>query len=382
VRRVLRFLVFLGAMAVVVAAVAIVFHFTDATEKSSGRLSGDLIDMLSTGDFLVGGYLEAHAEELSLPAGPGGTPITFVVKPGETAAEIAQHLESAGLVSDAQLFRRYVQFHDLDAGIEAAEYTLSESMTIPEIAEALQTGRRPERVVTIPEGLRLEQVAREVAAQASVQEDAFLSLATVGWREVGFPFGFLSDVPDGNSLEGFLFPDTYRLPEQPTAHDVLDRMLSTFDERVTPEVRSAAAAHGLTLYDAVTLASIIEREAALETERALIGGVYYNRLRGGWFLGACPTVQYALGVEGNWWPEFTLAATEAESPFNTYRNLGLPPTPICSPGLAAIDAAASPADTDYYFFLADCEKGDGSHLFAATQEEHNANYVRCGGVVP
>jgi UPF0755 protein len=101
-----------------------------------------------------------------------------------------------------------------------------------------------------------------------------------------------------------------------------------------------------------------------------------------WLLGACPTVQYALGTPGNWWPQFTLEATEVESSYNTYKNLGLPPSPICSPSLASIQGVAYPTDTEYFFFLADCTKNDGSHLFAVTSEEHNANYAMCGGEIP
>jgi UPF0755 protein len=132
----------------------------------------------------------------------------------------------------------------------------------------------------------------------------------------------------------------------------------------------------------VTLASIVEREAVLDQERPIIAGVYWNRLEADWTMDACPTVQYALGESGDWWPPFTLEATNVDSPYNTYRNRGLPPGPVCSPGAASIEAAARPADTDYFFFLVDCTKDDGSHLFSVTQEEHNANYQMCGGGAP
>ncbi|HHE72999.1 MAG TPA: endolytic transglycosylase MltG, partial [Chloroflexi bacterium] len=120
-------------------------------------------------------------------------------------------------------------------------------------------------------------------------------------------------------------------------------------------------------------------------ERPVIAGVYYNRLREGWFLSACPTVQYALGYredEGTWWKHVLLLEDlEVQSPYNTYRHPGLPPGPIASPGLKAIRAAAFPAETDYHFFMVDCTKEDGSHLFAVTEEEHLANFNRCGGVI-
>jgi len=255
-------------------------------------------------------------------------------------------------------------------------------MTIPEISQTLQDARRPEQTVILREGLRLEQVASEVAEQTTINEEAFLELVTRGWRERPYASRFASIVPDTATLEGFLFPDTYRLPEVATADDLLERMLSTFEERVTPGIETAATNRGLSLYEAVTLASIVEREAVVEEERAVIAGVYHNRLQAGWTMDACPTVQYALGSPDKWWPPFTLETTAVQSPYNTYQIQGLPPGPICSPGLASIRAAAQPADTDYFFFLVDCTKDDGSHLFAVTEEEHYANYARCGGQAP
>jgi len=365
-------------MAIVGAVGGVVWSLTHST-SGAGSISIGLCGLPSPDDLIIGVYLDAKAAELEQPVGDDNTPVTFVVEEGETAAEIAARLEREGLISDAELFRRYAQYHNLDAGIEAGKFTLCQTMTIPEIAQALQQGQRPEQVVTIQEGLRLEQVVAAVAAQTSIPQDEFLSLATTGWRDSGFAFDFLADLPPTATLEGFLFPETYRLPEEPVAADLLSRMLETFDARVTPEMRAAAANRGLSVYELVTLASIVEREAVLDEERPVIAGVYHNRLDGAWFLGACPTVQYALGVPNNWWPRFTLEATDVDSPYNTYRNLGLPPAPICSPGLASIQASAYPADTDYYFFLVDCTKNDGSHLFAVTEEEHLRNYETCGG---
>jgi len=339
-------------------------------------------DTSSPDDSLLHLYLDAHADELQQPAGDDDTPVNFVVEPGETASVIASRLEQEQLISDAELFCRYVQYHNLDASIEAGEFSLSQTMTIPEIAQALQRAQRSEQSVTIREGLRLEEIAAAVAAQTSIPYDEFLTLVTTGWRDSGFTPGFLNELPPAATLEGFLFPETYRLPEDPTAADLLSRMLATFDARVAPEMQSAAASHGLSLYELITLASIVEREAVLDKERAVIAGVYYNRLEAGWLLSACPTVQYAIGDASEWWPSLTLDDLEFDSPYNTYHTQGLPPGPISNPGIASIRAAAYPADTDYYFFLADCTKDDGSHLFATTEEEHFSNYEMCGGGVP
>ena len=396
-----RFLAFFVALAAIAGALVSVVWFFGQSESGGGSISLSLCSLSSPDDVLIGVYLDAQAAELEQPAGRDDAPVTFVVEPGETAADISVRLEKAGLVSDAQLFRRYMQYHGLDAGIEAGEFTLRQTMTIPEVAQSLQQGLRPEQVVTIQEGLRLEQVAEVVAAQTTIPEDEFLTLVTTGWRErgwetsVGLTFDFLVDLPPTATLEGFLFPETYRLPENGTAIDLLSRMLETFDARVTSEMRAAAANRGLSVRELVTLAAIVEREAVLEEERPLIAGVYYNRLEADWFLSACPTVQYALSdaadknpadadknpADDDWWPSLALEDLELDSPYNTYRNLGLPPGPICSPGLASIRASAYPADTDYYFFLVDCTKNDGSHLFARTEDEHLSNYQMCGGGV-
>ena len=345
-------------------------------------LSLTLCELSAADDVVVNAYLEANAEQLEAPAGSDDSPVTFVVRPGETAGDIATRLEGQGLISDAELFRRYVQHYGLDAGIEAGEFTLRQTMTIPEISQTLQDARRPEQTLVVREGLRLEEVAAAVGEQTTVDEGAFLELARTGWRTRPYASRLIPLLPADATLEGFLFPDTYRLPEMATADDVLERMLTTFDERVTAGIERAAADRDMSLYEAVTLASIVEREAVVDGERAVIAGVYQNRLEAGWTLDACPTVQYALGSAEEWWPRFTLAATDAQSPYNTYQNHGLPPGPICSPGLASIKAAAQPADTDYFFFLADCTKDDGSHLFAVTEDEHYANYALCGGQAP
>jgi len=380
-----RILAFSLAVCAILAALGGIWYFFSAyAPTGAGSLSVGLCGLTSPERLALGLYLDSHASELEEPAGTDDAPVTFVVEPGETVAEIADRLEQSGLASDAELFRRYVQYHSLDAGIEAGEFTLRQTMTIPEIAQALQQAQRPEQVVTIREGLRLEEVAETVAAQTNISQEEFIALATTGWRDLGLgsEFDFLAELPADATLEGFLFPETYRLPEQATAVDLLRRMLQTFDARVTPDIRAAAAARGLTLYEMVNLAAIVEREAVLEEERPLIAGVYYNRLSAGWLLESCPTVQYGLGRPGDWWPSLTLADLEIDAPTNTYRHPGLPPTPICSPGLASIQAVAYPAETDYFFFLADCTKNDGSHLFSVTADEHMRNYEMCGGALP
>jgi len=169
-------------------------------------------------------------------------------------------------------------------------------------------------------------------------------------------------------------------------YDLLDRMLANFSQKVTPEIHQGLAAQGLTFYEGMVLASIVEREAVREDERALIAGVYYNRLRDGWPLSADPTVQYALGYradQGTWWKrQLFFSDLDVVSPYNTYRVQGLPPAPIASPGLRSLAAVAQPAQTDYYFFMVDCTKNDSSHVFSRNEAEHLMYYEQCGGVIP
>jgi len=332
-------------------------------------------------------YIEGNQDALDTPAGSDSSPVTFAVEPGQSVAEIAGNLKANHLIADTELFRRYVQVKNLDAGIQAGTYELQQTMTIPEIAQVLQTALAPEQQVTVPEGKRMEEVAEIVAQQTDISSADFLQMAQSGWRGtvVVQSYTFPAHIPLTGTLEGFLFPDTYRLPLDATAIDLIDRMLENFDRQVTPELRESFAQHDMTLYEGITLASLVEREAVVDAERPVIAGVYHNRVRDGWFLSACPTVQYALGYrtdEESWWKRFLLFDDlEVESPYNTYRNLGLPPGPIASPGLNSIRAAAQPAETQFYFFMVDCSKEDGSHVFAVSEEEHLANFNRCGGVI-
>jgi UPF0755 protein len=190
-------------------------------------------------------------------------------------------------------------------------------------------------------------------------------------------------VPDAlTTLEGYLFPDTYRLPARATPADLVRRMLDNFGQRLKPEIEVAAAENGRSLAQVIIMASIVEREAPRADERPLVASVYWNRLSGvctkevgGAYLQADPTVQYAAGQPGEWWwkPASVEAYASIESPYNTYLRPGLPPSAIASPGLSAIEAAAQPAETKYCFFVA---IGDGAHVFAVTLAEHEANMAR------
>ena len=321
---------------------------------------------------LTGLYLRFREAELETPVNAAGAPVAFIVEPGQTAGEIGLELQQAGLISDAALFRMLVKYYDLGSRLEAGEYQLSPAMTMTEIAETLQHGRLREMTITIPEGWRLEQIAEYLEAQGIASRADFMALAAQPWAE----FEFLRGRPAGASLEGYLFPDTYRIGPSFGAREVITVMLENFNRRVPPDMR----AQGLTLHQLITLASIVEREAVISDERPIIAGVFLNRLDAPMYLGACSTVQYSKGIDaatGAWWSPITVEELQSvASPYNTYTNLGLPPGPICNPGLDAIRAALNPADTDYLYFVLNDVKGDGSHVFGRTFEEHLANVAK------
>ncbi|MDH7486034.1 MAG: endolytic transglycosylase MltG [Anaerolineae bacterium] len=347
---------------------------------SAGLPAWEGFSLESLENTLLGMYLRLNQQRIETPVGIHAQPVPFFVEPGETAATIAERLQELGLISDAQLFRLYMRYTGVDAHLEAGQFELSPAMNMIEIAERLQRARADEIVVTIPEGLRAEEVAELLTAQGALDGERFLELVRAA-NPAAAGLGsadFLDDLPAGATLEGFLFPDTYRLPVPAEPEDLLRRMLANFDRQVTPELRQAARAAGRSLYEVVTLASIVEREALLAEEMPVIADVYLNRLEQGMFLRADPTVQYAMGYQpasGQWWKTpVQLEEYEAvDSPYNTYLYPGLPPGPICSPGLKAIEAVVYPADTNFLYFVA---TGDGSHAFAETFEEHEANVAR------
>jgi len=307
---------------------------------------------------------------------------TFIVESGETVTQVAYHLERVGLVADAELFRLLVQYLGVEGDIQAGVFSLRPNMTMEEIVRQLQHGRLPTVTVTVPEGWRAEQIAELLAEPQEMlkvtEAQAFLQAVLQGRSD----YDFLSDRPPGSpaSLEGFLFPDTYQLPLETTPGRVIEIMLQNWDRRIPSELRSQAAEQGLSLYELVTLASIVEREAVLPEERPLIASVYLNRLEKGMYLQADPTVQYAKGYDQateRWWsPMKQEEASTVDSPYNTFLNPGLPPGPICNPGLASIKAVLDPASTDYLFFY---HMGDGRHAFATTYEEHLRNQELYGG---
>lgn len=356
-----------------------------------GLLSGLLLALAAcSADSALAVYLESHRDQLQQARDPAGEMVQFVVEPGTAAQAIAQQLQQAGLVEDALLFEAYVRVNGLAQRLEAGTFQLSPAMTPVEIADALQNALAPGVNVSVREGWRLEETADYLSRGGRLDGESYRSLATTGeLANLGIDlrgYSFLQFHPAGASLEGYLFPDTYQLSaEDPTAADLVVRQLDEFEARVMPLYWEAVAngATTLELHDLLTLASIVEREAVVDTERPMIAGVYLNRLDRNMRLEADPTVQYAMGFQpdtGRWWksPVSLEEYGQVESPYNTYLNPGLPPGPIAAPGLASIRSVLYPEEHDYLYFVATPDSS-GRHVFSRTFEEHLENVRRYRG---
>lgn len=319
--------------------------------------------------------LLSRSESLSRSVSNDSTPWRFVVEPGDNASRVAQKLYAAGLIQDEQLFVDYAFANGLDVRLRADIYFLNRSQTIPAIAQQLADAWGSALRFRIFPGWRMEQVAAAIDSHGRLGFSGLEFLQLIGpgtWLDPSWVAQ--TGLPPGASLEGYLYPDSYSLPQNLTALGLREALIQHLLASVTPQMLADAAAQGFSLHDVLTLAAIVERESLHEDEDARIAGVYRRRLDIGMRLEADPTVQYGLAPQsGNWWPQITRAHYQSvNSPWNTYLHHGLPPGPIASPGLSAIRAVIYPEAGDTFFFRAACD-GSGYHNFARTFEEHLAN---------
>ena len=281
-----------------------------------------------------------------------------LIPKGANLDEIAAILHSNGLLGNQQFFVLAARVLGYDRGLKAGRFTIPVGSSVYRILRLLARGMASQDMVTIPEGWRADQIAQLLHERVKTDPMRFLSLAvdSAFARSLGVP---------ADRLEGYLFPETYPfyplLSPEEIARVMVDRGLRTFGE----EMAKPGARNGLTLHQLVTLASMVEAEAQLPSERPRIAAVFYNRLREGMMLQSDPTVVYALGV---WRNRVYYKDLDVKSPYNTYRNKGLPPGPICSPGRGAFRAVLFPLpDTTEFYFVA---RGDGTHIFSRTWEDH------------
>jgi UPF0755 protein len=307
---------------------------------------------------------------LTQPLDLSGTEQAFTIEMGETVDAVANHLQSVGLIRDAEALRAYMIYSGMDTSMQAGEYKLSTAMSAMDIAHELQDATPEEVTFVVLPGWRLEEIADSLLTSGlPITYDEFLGAAKTPPKEYDF-------LADANSIEGFVYPDSYIFSRKISVDEMIHDMLRNFSAHLTLDLKNGFEKQGLTVYQAVTLASMVEREAVQEEEQPLIASVYLNRLKIGMKLDADPTVQYAIGynfLQRSWWTNpLSLLDLQVNSVYNTYKYSGLPPTPIANPGLGALHAVAFPAETNYYFFRAKCD-GSGFHIFTQTFDEHLQN---------
>ncbi len=301
---------------------------------------------------------------LLVPAAPAGTSgqetVRLTIPRGLTSREIALLLHEHGLVANPRVFALYASLTGSDRRLQSGVYVLKKSWSPREVLSALRRGETLSYRVTIPEGATLDEIASILARKGVVPEEEFRAALAED-----YPYPFLRGLPPGpRRLEGFLFPATYEFRAGASGREVVAAMLERFERAFTPELRRRAEELGLSVREVVILASLVEEEAKLDSERPLVAAVFLNRLRRGMRLESCATVQYALGKRKE---KLSYTDLKVASPYNTYLHPGLPPGPIASPGLASIKAVLYPAPGDYLYFVA---RGDGSHYFSRSFREH------------
>ena len=345
-----------------------------------------LILAIAVGVIGAGGYV---LHQFHSSVGGPRKEVRFVVQPGETMSSIANALDHRGLVSSGFLFQLYYRFNGGAGNIQAGPHMLNTDMSMQQVADALrQTPPAPPPVdhsqdYNILPGHRAEEIATDLAAGGAMSYNDFMYQV----RHGSFNYWFLKSLPPGASVEGFLYPGLYHLHKHFDAHTLVNLMLANFASHFTPAMHAQAAKRHLSVFEVVTMASIVQRESSVPIVEQYIAGTYYNRLNNsdvvGNKLNADPTVQYALGYrpqEKTWWEKnldiIPAGATQTlndttVSPYNTYLNPGLPPGPISEPGASAINAALNPAPSQYLFFQA-FGKDNKTH-FCVTLDCQNNN---------
>lgn len=323
----------------------------------------------------LGLQLGWQAEALQRPVDNGAGLQEFSIPLDESTGSILRRLQAAGLIRHATLFSQYLVYTGLDTQLQAGDFELSPAMNSPQIAQALLDPTPGLVTLSILPGWRLEEIAGSLPSSGlEVSPSDFLLAAA----RIPAGFDFLADLPSGINLNGYFLAGNYEELERELSADELVRRLleAGLGAQLTDEIRAGIAAQGLNLHQALTIASIVERESVLDEEMPLIASVFLNRFHNGIKLEADPTVQYAIGYDAasqSWWINPLLTGhLNTDSPYNTYLYGGLPPGPIASPSLQALQAVARPTLSDYFFFQAACD-GSGVHVFSYTYEEHIRN---------
>lgn len=308
--------------------------------------------------------------------------VVFVIDKGDSISLIGEKLYKQDLIKSERAFRLYIRFSKNNSIFREGSYDLNYNMSIKEIVEELtkKISLKPEKKVTFIEGWNLRDYYKVLEKNFLTKEEDFFNmvgepmlnyqLLSSGIRPKDFSeqFDFLKDKPDYYGLEGYLFPDTYRFFEDASLEDIVVRMLKNFDQKLTSKMREDIIAQGKTVFEIITMASIIQKEVQSENDMKMVSGLFWNRIENGQALESCATLAYILGVNK---AIYSYEDTRTPSAYNTYINRGLPPGPISNPGIKAIEAAIYPTENNYNYFLSRPDTKET--IFSVTYEEHLLN---------
>lgn len=324
-------------------------------------------------------FFLSYNKGISSAVGGSKEDVLFVINKGEGVNTIAANLLKEGLIDSGLYFKIYIWREKLESKLQAGEYILNRNISIKDVVGIFTSGKtlNKEKTIKIIEGWNIDEIDDYLVKESVLGDQAFASLAKKPasyWYESKNNYKFLENSPLGVDLEGFLFPDTYRIFEDATNEDVLFKMLDNFDDKLSDELRQEIKRQGKTIFEIVTMASIIQKEVRSEDDMKIVSGIFWNRINSGQALESCATLAYILGENK---PQYTVEDTKLVSPYNTYQNPGLPPGPISNPGLNAITAAIYPTKTNYFYFLSRFDNGET--VFSETYDEHlrnKAKYLR------
>lgn len=293
----------------------------------------------------------------------------FTIQKGENLDQISQRLSAENIIKSNFFFKLYLKLNNQQNQIKAGEYLISPGMNIKEISELLIKGDTisRERDIKIIEGWNIKDINNYLVKNSIVQGDDFISAANNNYEA----WNFLGDKPQKADLEGYLFPDTYRIYIDAGAEEIIQKMLANFDQKIDQQMRDDILRQNKTIYEILTMASIVEKEVRIESDMKTVAGIFWNRISNGHPLESCATLAYILGINK---PQYSLEDTKIDNPYNTYQNFGLPPGPICNPGISAIKAAIYPQETDYYYFLNRPDTGET--IFSRNYNEHLRNKAK------
>lgn len=283
-----------------------------------------------------------------------------------TTDDIGNILYEKGLIKSKLAFKILTKVKKVDTNFGVGTYELSKNMKLNQIINSIASGMESDEYkLVVPEGSEIKQITETLKELNMKNTDEFIKLTKQPEKYIS-EYPFLKDIPKGYSLEGYLYPSTYFLTEEQVQDPdaIIRMMLDNFQKHFSKEIQKSGKEKNLDINQLVTLASLVEREAQVDSDRPLISAVFHNRLKEDMYLQSCASVQYIIGERK---PVLSVEDTQIDSPYNTYQKGGLPPAPIASPGIKSLKAAAHPADVDYLFFIA---KGDGTHIFSSTFEEH------------